>query len=156
LLPFDVPANEFLNQEGDKFSTSQTWAVWLPDYVQRYDPDPLRFYLTANAPETRDADFTWEGLVTRNNSELIAAWGNPVNRIFNLVHKHWEGRVPDPGDLGPRDAEIIAEIEAGFDRVAQLYEAVQLRAALSETMELTRAVNKYLDDKQPWREVKSD
>lgn len=156
LLPYDVPANEFLNLEGEKFSTSRNWAVWLPDYIQRYDSDPLRYYLTAIAPETRDADFTWEGFVLRNNSELIAAWGNLVNRIFNLVHKHWGGKVPEPGELGDRDREIIAQIEAGFERVAGLYETVQLRAALSETMELTRAVNKYLDDKQPWREVKAD
>lgn len=156
LLPYDIPANEFLNLEGEKFSTSRNWAVWLPGYIERYDPDPLRYYLTAIAPETRDADFTWEGFVTRNNSELIAAWGNLVNRIFNLAHKHWRGVVPEPGELGPRDREIIDRIEAGFTRVAELYEAVQLRAALSETMELTRAVNKYLDDKQPWREVKID
>ncbi|HBY93454.1 MAG TPA: methionine--tRNA ligase [Chloroflexi bacterium] len=156
LLPYDIPANEFLNLEGEKFSTSRNWAVWLPDYVQRYDPDPLRYYLTAIAPETRDADFTWEGFVTRNNSELIAAWGNLVNRIFNLAHKHWRGMVPEPGALGARDREIIAQVEAGFERVAELYETVQLRAALSEAMELTRAVNKYLDDKQPWREVKAD
>jgi methionyl-tRNA synthetase len=156
LLPYDIPANEFLNLEGEKFSTSRNWAVWLPDYVERYDPDPLRYYLTAIAPETHDADFTWEGYTTRNNGELIAAWGNLVNRVFNLAHKHWSGVVPDPGELSERDREIIAEVEAGLERIARLYEAVQLRAALSEAMELTRAANKYLDDKQPWREVKSD
>jgi methionyl-tRNA synthetase len=155
-LPYDIPANEFLNLEGEKFSTSRNWAVWLPDYIERYDPDPLRYYLTAMAPETRDADFTWEGFVTRNNSELIAAWGNLVNRVFNLAHKHWGGLVPDPGELAERDQEIIALVEGGFERVAHLYETVQLRAAVAEVMELTRAANKYLDDKQPWREVKAD
>jgi methionyl-tRNA synthetase len=156
LLPFDVPANEFLNLEGEKFSTSRHWAVWLPDYIERYDPDPLRYYLTAIAPETHDADFTWEGFVTHNNSELIANWGNLVNRIFSLIHKHWSGIVPEPGELGARDREIIAQVEAGFERVAQLYETVQLRAALAEAMDLAQAANRYLNDKEPWREVKAD
>lgn len=155
-LPFDVPANEFLNLEGSKFSTSRRWAIWLPDFLERYDPDALRYYLTAIAPETRDSDFTWEGFVSRNNRELVAAWGNLVNRVLGFAHKRYDGRVPVPGPLDARDREMEARVAQGFDAVAAHYEAVRLRDALQEAMALAREVNRYLDEKAPWKQFKSD
>ncbi len=155
-LPYDVPANEFLNLEGQKFSTSRRWAIWLPDFLERYDPDPLRYYLTAIAPETKDADFTWEGFVTRNNSELVAAWGNLVNRVLSFAHRRYGGRVPEPQELDARDHELLNLIAAGFDTVGTLYEQVRLRDALKEAMALAREVNRYLDEKEPWKVYKQD
>jgi methionyl-tRNA synthetase len=156
VLPYDVPANEFLNMEGKKISGSRNWVVDALDFLSRYDPDPLRYYLTANMPETRDTDWEWSEFVTRNNNELVATWGNLVNRVLSFAHKNWEGRVPDPGELRPEDEAITREIEEGFDRVADLYDKVKLRGALTETMRLAGVVNKYLDDKAPWFEIKED
>lgn len=155
-LPFDIPANEFLNLEGQQFSTSRNWAIWLPDYLSRYDPDPLRYYLTAVAPETRDSEFTWAGFVERNNNELVATWGNLVNRVVSFANRHWEGRVPQPGALEERDEALLATIAAGFDTVGGHYERVELRAALRATVDLAREVNRYLDDTAPWFAVKED
>ncbi|HMM41659.1 MAG TPA: methionine--tRNA ligase [Thermomicrobiales bacterium] len=155
-LPYDIPANEFLNLEGRQFSTSRNWAVWLPDYLERYAPDPLRYYLTAIAPETRDSEFTWAGYVERNNNELVAAWGNLVNRVVSFAHRHWDGVVPTPGELDERDRELLASIEAGFQTVGDLYAGVELREALRQAMALAREVNRYLDETAPWFEVKTD
>jgi methionyl-tRNA synthetase len=155
-LPFDIPANEFLNLEGQQFSTSRNWAIWLPDYLDRYAADPLRYYLTAIAPETRDSEFTWAGYVERNNNELVATWGNLVNRVISFANRHWEGRVPDPGELADRDRELLATIEAGFALVGDLYERVELRQALRETVNLAREVNRYLDVTAPWTTIKTD
>ena len=156
VLPYDVPANEFLNMEGKKISGSRNWVVDALDFLSRYDPDPLRYYLTANMPETRDTDWEWSAFVTRNNNELVATWGNLVNRVLSFAHKNWDGRVPDPGELRSEDKEIRREIEEGFDRVAEFYDKVKLRGALTETMRLAGEVNKYLDDKAPWFEIKED
>lgn len=156
VMPYDVPANEFLNLEGKKISGSRNWVVDGLDFLSRYDPDPLRYYLTANMPETRDTDWEWSRFVTRNNNELVATWGNLVNRVLSFAYKIWEGRVPDPEDLRPEDTAILKEVEEGFDRVAAFYEKVKLRAALTETMRLAGEVNKYLDEKAPWFEVKED
>ncbi len=156
VLPYDVPANEFLNMEGKKISGSRNWVVDGLDFLSRYDPDPLRYYLTANMPESRDADWAWEEFVTRNNNELVANWGNLVNRVLAFAHKSWEGVIPDPGELRPEDQEILLVIEKGFDTVADLYDRVKLRAALTETLRLSGEVNKYLDDKAPWFEIKDD
>lgn len=155
-LPYDIPANEFLNLEGRQFSTSRNWAVWLPDYLERYAPDPLRYYLTAIAPETRDSEFTWAGYVERNNNELVAAWGNLVNRVVSFAHRHWDGVVPTPGELDERDRELLANVEAGFQTVGDLYARVELREALRQAMALAREVNRYLDETAPWFEVKTD
>lgn len=154
-LPYDVPANEFLNLEGDKFSKSRRWAVWLPDFLDHYDPDPLRYYLTAIAPETKDADFTWEGFVTRNNSELVATWGNLVNRVLSFAHKRFDGIVPTPQALDERDKTLLAQVEAAFETVGTLYAQVRLRDALREAMAVARDVNKYLDETAPWKTIKS-
>lgn len=155
-LPYDVPANEFLNLEGKQFSTSRNWAIWLPDYLNRYAPDPLRYYLTAVAPETADSEFTWQGFVERNNNELLAAWGNLVNRMVSFAYRHWEGRVPAPGSFDERDRALLQRITAAFGEVGDLYEGTRFKAALREVMALAREVNRYLDDKAPWFQIKSD
>ena len=156
VLPYDVPANEFLNMEGKKISGSRNWVVDGLDFLSRYDPDPLRYYLTANMPETRDADWEWSEFVARNNNELVATWGNLVNRVLAFAHKNWDGIVPDPGELRPEDQAILKVIEDGFEKVGDLYDRVKLRVALTETMRLAGDVNKYLDDKAPWFEIKED
>jgi methionyl-tRNA synthetase len=155
-LPYDIPANEFMNLEGKKISGSRNWAVWGLDFLERYDPDPLRYYLTANMPESKDTDWDWDDFVRRNNDELVATWGNLANRVLPFAYKHWEGYVPEPGDLRPEDREIIATVEAGFQSVGEQLEAVRLRAALDEALRLAKEVNKYLDKAAPWFEIKSD
>ncbi len=156
VLPYDVPANEFLNMEGKKISGSRNWVVDGLDFLSRYDPDPLRYYLTANMPETRDADWEWKEFVTRNNNELVATWGNLVNRVLSFAHKQWEGKIPDPGDLRPEDEAILDVIQEGFEKAEDLYNRVKLRAALTETMRLAGEVNRYLDTQAPWFEIKED
>ncbi len=157
-LPYDVPSNEYLNMEGQKLSTSRNWAIWAPDLLERFDPDPIRFYLTAIAPESRDTDFTFEDFVRRNNDQLVAAWGNLVNRVLGFAYKRYNGRVPEIGPAGLDDADrqILAEIEAGFETVGELLTAVKLKAAQEEALRLTRATNVYLDGKSPWKVFKDD
>lgn len=156
VLPYDVPANEFLNLEGQKISGSRNWAVWGADFLERYDPDPLRYYLTVNMPETRDADWDWNDFFHRNNDELVATWGNLANRMLSFAFKHWEGIVPDPGPLTDLDKDLLDTVESGFQSVAQEMEAVHLRAALAEAMRLATEVNKYLDITAPWAAIKTD
>jgi methionyl-tRNA synthetase len=148
-LPYDVPSNQYLNLEGRQFSKSRNWYISAPDLLERYDPDAIRYYLTANAPENRDADWNWENFVTRNNSELLAKWGNLVNRVLKFAIKHFDAAVPDPGTLRPIDEAIIQRIESGLEEVAALYEAVHLRDALNTAMALATEVNIYLDN-APW------
>jgi methionyl-tRNA synthetase len=148
-LPYDVPANEFMNILGSKFSKSEHRAIWLPDLLSRYDPDAIRYYFTAVMPETRDSEFTWEDFVARNNNELVAWWGNLANRVLQFANKYWDGCVPEPGELGQADKDLLARIEAGFGSVGELLEAVKLRGALGEAMSLAREVNVYLDS-APW------
>ncbi len=155
-LPFDIPANEFMNLEGQKISGSRNWAVWGLDFLSRYDPDPLRYYLTANMPETKDTDWDWEGFVHRNNDELVATWGNLANRVLAFCYKNWDGIVPTPGKLRPGDEEILAIVEAGFKDVGEHLNGVHLRAALGEAVRLASEVNKYLDQTAPWFEIKTD
>ena len=156
ILPYDAPANEFLNMEGRQFSTSRNWAVWLPDYLDRFPPDPLRYHLAANLPETGDADFTWSEYVRRNNDELVATFGNLVHRTLTQVARNFEGRVPDPGELGEADADLAAKAESALESVAASIEAVRLREALHAAMGLAREANRYLDAQAPWRQIKSD
>ena len=151
-LPYDVPANEFMTFEGEQFSKSRNWAVWLPDILERYDADAIRYYVTAVMPESRDSDFSWSDFISRNNDELVATWGNLANRVSSFAYRHWDGSVPDPGDLGPQDQELLQQVEAGFEAVGAHIEAVQLRAALQESMRLAREVNGYLD-RAPWFSV---
>jgi methionyl-tRNA synthetase len=156
ILPFDVPANEFMNLEGQKISGSRNWAVWGADFLSRYDPDPLRYYLTVNMPESKDTDWDWEDFYHRNNDELVATWGNLVNRVLSFTFRYWEGYIPDPGELTPLDRDLIQEVETGFKTVGTELEAVHLRAALGEAMRLASEVNKYLDTTAPWSAVKTD
>jgi methionyl-tRNA synthetase len=155
-LPYDVPANEFMNLEGQKISGSRNWAVWGLDFLSRYDPDPLRYYLTANMPESKDTDWSWQDFLARNNNELVATWGNLANRVLSFAYRNWDGRVPQPGELRPADREILRAVEAGFQSVGEQLEAVHLRAGLIEAMRLASEVNKYLDQAAPWFEIKSD
>jgi methionyl-tRNA synthetase len=155
-LPYDIPANQFMNLEGQKISGSRNWAVWGLDFLERFDPDPLRYYLTINMPEMRDTDWDWNEFVARNNNELVATWGNLVNRVLSFAYRHWDGRAPDPGELRPADLAILATIDSGFQSVGEQLDAVHLRAALSEAMRLASEVNKYLDTSAPWFEIKTD
>ncbi len=155
-LPADVPAAEFLNLEGQKFSTSRNWAVWAPDFLSRYDADALRYYLTGNAPEQRDTEFAWADFVRRNNDELVAAWGNLVNRVISLANKHFEGKIPAPGLMDHEDAQLLAQIDIAFGPIGDLIGACKFKMALGEVMAQAREVNKYLDTKAPWFQVKED
>jgi len=155
-LPYDVPANQFMNLEKQKISGSKNWAVWGRDALSRYDPDALRYYLTVNMPESRDTDWDWDEFIARNNNELVATWGNLANRVLSFGYKHWDGVVPTPGELRPADEEIIKTIESGVEAVGDLLERVKLRAALNEAMRLAQETNKYLDTSAPWFEIKSD
>ena len=155
-LPYDIPANEFMNMEGQKISGSRNWAVWGLDFLSRYDPDPLRYYLTANMPESKDTDWDWGDFVRRNNNELVATWGNLANRVLAFAYKNWGEVVPTPGELRPADRELLEVVEAGFKSVGDHLEAVQLRAALIEAMRLAAEANKYLDKTAPWFEIKTD
>jgi methionyl-tRNA synthetase len=155
-LPYDIPANEFLNIESRKVSGSRNWAVWTLDFLSRYDPDPLRYYLTAVAPETRDADFSWADFVRRNNDELVATWGNLVNRVLSFAYRNFDKRVPEPGDLRQADLALLSQIEAGFAPIGELIDGCKFRAALGEVMVLAREVNRYLDEQAPWSSIKED
>jgi methionyl-tRNA synthetase len=155
-LPYDVPANEFMNMEGRKISGSLNWGVWMLDALERYDPDPLRYYLTAVMPETRDSDWSWRGFVERNNTELVANWGNLVNRVLNMTKRYFKGMVPDPGDLEDADVALIRAIDDGLDSVAAYYDACKFRAALQECLRLSTLVNQYLEESSPWTTAKSD
>jgi methionyl-tRNA synthetase len=155
-LPYDVPSNEYLSMEGKKLSTSRNWAIWAPDLLERFDPDPVRYYLAAIAPESRDTDFTFEDFVRRNNDELVATWGNLVNRVLGFAYKRFEGRAPTPQTLDEADWQILTEVEAGFNTVGNLLAAVKLKAALEEAFRLARAANVYLDGQAPWKTIKDD
>ena len=133
VLPYDVPANEFLNLEGKKLSGSRNWVVNGLDALTRYDPDPLRYYLTSVMPETRDSDWDWDDFYHRNNDELVATWGNLANRVLSFAFRHWEGVVPDPGELTKKDKALLTEVEKGFETIGAEIEAVHLRAALAES-----------------------
>jgi methionyl-tRNA synthetase len=148
-LPYDVPANQYLNLEGKQFSKSRNWYISAPDLLERYDPDAIRFYLTAISPESSDADWQWEAFVARNNNELLAKWGNLANRVLKFTIKNFDAQVPQPGELRPIDLEIIQKVERGLDEVGQLYEGVKLRDALQAALALATEVNVYLD-RAPW------
>ncbi len=155
-LPYDVPANAYLNIEDKKISTSRRWTIDLPDFLSRYDPDPLRYALTINAPETRDVNFTWEEFLRRNNEELVATWGNLVNRTVGFAYKRFEGKIPQPGEFDEVDRALLKESEEAFERVGAEIDAVRLKIALSKAMELAHAANRYLNEKAPWTQIKTD
>ncbi|MCJ7668020.1 MAG: class I tRNA ligase family protein, partial [Anaerolineae bacterium] len=155
-LPYDVPANEYLNLEGRQLSTSRNWAIWLPDYLSRYDPDPLRYYLTINAPESRDTDFSWYDFWRRNNDELVASWGNLAHRTLTFTYRNFEGRVPEPGELDEMDKAFLEKIEGAFGPIGELIGGCRFKAALTEAMALTQEANRYLDRKEPWKIIADD
>ena len=155
-LPYDVPANEFLSLEDRKFSTSENWAVWLPDYLSRYEPDPLRYLLSINMPESGDTNFSWAEYVRRNNDELVATFGNLVNRVLSFTYKNFEGNVPPAGPLGALEQELLQsarEVMTGVDH--DLHDC-HFKAAIARAFSLAQQVNRYLDTRAPWRSIKTD
>ena len=158
ILPENVPANEFLNLEGQKLSTSKNWAVWLHEYLEDFPEkqDVLRYVLTANAPETKDNDFTWNDFQTRNNSELVAIFGNFINRVMVLMKKYYDGVVPAPNSLTEIDQATQKQLAAAPTQIAQLIEQYKFRAACQEMMQLARLGNKYLADEEPWKLIKTN
>ena len=155
-LPYDVPANEFLNLEGLKLSTSRNWAVWLPDYLDRYEPDPLRYVVASNMPETSDSDFSWKEYVRSNNDELVATYGNLVHRVLTMTVRNFDGRVPARGPLDGESEELLDRAESALGEVGRHIESCSFRLALGSAMDLAHAANRYLDRKEPWRAIRSD
>jgi methionyl-tRNA synthetase len=154
--PYDVPANEFLTLEGKQLSTSRNWAVWVPDYLDRFPPDPLRYHLSANMPETGDADFSWTEYVRRNNDELVATFGNLVHRTLTQVYRNFDKAVPDPGELRPDDTTLMSTADEAMRTVAASIEAARFREALHGAMGLAREANRFIDAQAPWKQVKED
>ena len=155
-LPFDVPANEFLSLENRKFSTSQNWAVWLPDYLERYDPDPLRYLLSINMPESGDADFSWAEFVRRNNEELVATYGNLVNRVLSFTYRNFDGKIPEPGPLNQGHEQMLLAARVAMDAVSESLYHTRFKAALGQAFALAQETNRYLDAQAPWRAIKTD
>jgi methionyl-tRNA synthetase len=155
-LPYDVPANEFLTLQGKQLSTSRNWAVWVPDYLDRFPPDPLRYHLAANMPESSDADFSWSEYVRRNNDELVATFGNLVHRVLTQVYRNFDEAVPNPDGLRAEDEELIAKADASLESVGASIETVRLREAINGAMGLAREANRYIDTQAPWKQVKED
>ncbi|MDE5689028.1 MAG: methionine--tRNA ligase [Paramuribaculum sp.] len=157
-LPDNVPANEFLNLEGDKISTSRNWAVWLHEYLKDFPgkQDTLRYVLTANAPETKDNDFTWTDFQARNNNELVAVLGNFVNRAIVLTHKYFDGKIPAAGASGPIDEKLCAEVNAAAKSLTANLDTFHFREALKDAMEIARIGNRYLQETEPWKVAKTD
>ena len=158
IVPENVPANEFLNLEGDKISTSRNWAVWLHEYLKEFPgkQDVLRYVLTANAPETKDNDFTWKDFQARNNNELLAVFGNFVNRTLVLTHKYFEGVIPAVGEMHPEDIAALEELAAIPEKITYSLDHFRFREALNEMMNMARLGNKYLTDQEPWKKWKTD
>lgn len=158
ILPTNVPANEFLNLEGNKLSTSKNWAVWLHEYLQDFpnQQDVLRYVLTANAPETKDNDFTWKDFQARNNNELVAIFGNFINRVAVLTQKYYEGEVPAAGALNATDSETLQQLSELTQKIEQSLERYRFREAQQELMNIARLGNKYLADEEPWKLIKTD
>ena len=155
-LPYDVPANEYVNMESQKISTSRNWVINLKDAVQRYDPDPIRYTLSAIMPETSDSNFTWEEFVRRNNDELVATFGNLVNRVLSMIHRNFDGQVPKRGNIGNSEIKLNKLAETTLISVSESIESCKFREGLAHCMSLAREVNRYLDEKAPWTAIKSD
>jgi len=155
-ITYDVPANEFLNLEGEKFSTSRDYAIWLDDYLERFPVDPLRYCLASIAPETKDSDFSWKDFQTRNNSELVGILGNFVNRSLTFAHKHFDGAVPEAGELEELDRWILGRIDEASGQVGAYLEKYEVRQALKAFMDVARDANKYFNDKEPWKAVREN
>jgi methionyl-tRNA synthetase len=155
-LPYDVPANEFLTIEGRKISTSRGWAIWLPDYLERYEPDPLRYNLAVNMPETGDSDFSWHEFLRRNNNELVATYGNLAHRALAFAYRNFDGTVPAPGELDERGQSLIHEAETTLDSVDKLLCRCQFKEAIKRVMSLAQESNRYLEEQAPWKTIKTE
>ena len=154
-LPTNVPANQYLMMSGTKASKSRGTAVWMPDVLDHFHPDAIRYVLTASMPETSDSDFTWAEFVRRNNDELVARWGNLVNRVLAMTHKNFDGKVPPaPVTAAPESTTLLAASQDAFQRVGQELDKIEIRKALNEIMEVAAAANKYLEDRAPWAALK--
>ncbi|MGB5941608.1 MAG: methionine--tRNA ligase [Leeuwenhoekiella sp.] len=158
ILPDNVPANEFLNLEGNKLSTSKNWAVWLHEYLEDFpgQQDVLRYTLTGNAPETKDNDFTWKDFQARNNSELVAIYGNFINRALVLTHKYYDGSIPQPGAFSEEDVEVLETLKKAPEVLSTSLERYRFRESQNELMNIARLGNKYLADAEPWKTIKTD
>jgi len=155
-LPYDVPANEYLTIEGRKLSSSRNWAVWLPDYLFRYDPDPLRYLLSVSMPETADTDFSWREFVRRNNDELVATYGNLVQRVLTFVYRRFDGCVPTPGEIDNRSQVLLKKAEETLKTMDGLLYRCHFKEAIKSAMSLAQEANRYLEDKSPWKTIKQD
>ena len=155
-LPYDVPANEYLTIEGKKLSSSRNWAVWLPDFLSRYEPDPLRYLLSINMPETGDTDFSWHEFVRRNNDELVATYGNLVHRVLTFTYRSFDGCVPLPGKLDSRSQTMIERAKGILNTMDRLLYQCHFREAIRSAMSLAQETNRYLDEKSPWKIIKQD
>ncbi|MCL1885885.1 MAG: methionine--tRNA ligase [Dehalococcoidia bacterium] len=155
-LPFDVPANEFLTIESQKFSKSRNLAVWVSDYFERYQADPLRYLLSANMPETSDTDFSWREFVRRNNDELVSTYGNLVQRVLTFTYTRFDGVVPTPGDIDAASQALLDKAQGAFDVVDKLLSGCHFKEAIRTAMALAQEANRYLDEKAPWKAIKED
>jgi len=156
ILPDHIPANEFLNIEGEKLSTSRNWAVWVNEYLEIFPPDPLRYYLESNAPENKDADFVWKDFQAHNNNELADVLGNLINRCLSFTEKNFENRVPPADNLQDSDRAVLEAIVQSSQKIAEALEIFQIRRAVNEMMDLARTGNKYFNDSVPWKSLKTD
>ncbi len=155
-LPYDIPANEFLTIEGRKLSTSRHWAVWLPDYLSRYDPDPLRYLFSINMPETGDTDFSWREFIRRNNDELVATYGNLVHRVLTFVYRNFDGCVPPAGEFDSQTQALLNRAEDTLKTMDELLYRCHFKEAIRSAMSLAQEANRYLDDKSPWKTIKEN
>jgi methionyl-tRNA synthetase len=155
-LPYDVPANEFLTIEGKKLSTSRNWAVWVPDYLQRYDPDPLRYFLSAIMPETGDTDFSWKEFFRRNNDELVATYGNLANRVLTLVYRNYDGAIPAPTNYDAESQAVLDKARQTFKQMDESLSNCHFKDAIRAAMTLAQEANRFLDNKSPWKVIKQN
>ncbi|MFC1953106.1 methionine--tRNA ligase [Chloroflexota bacterium] len=155
-LPYDIPANEFLTIEGRALSTSRNWAVWVPDYLERYDPDSLRYFLSINMPETSDTDFSWREFVRRNNDELVATYGNLVNRVLTFTYRNFDGCVPESGEIDDQSRVLLKKADDTLASMDGLLAGCHFREATRSAMALAHEANRYLDEKSPWKTIKED
>ncbi|MCX7911520.1 MAG: methionine--tRNA ligase [Dehalococcoidales bacterium] len=155
-LPYDVPANEFLTIESRKGSKSHNWAVWVPDYLSRYEPDPLRYMLSINMPESSDTDFSWREFVRRNNDELVATYGNLVHRVLSFTYRNFDGKVPEARDPGESSRKLLKTAEETMETVGGHLERCHFKDAIKDAMALAHAANRYLDERVPWKKIRED
>ncbi len=155
-LPSDVPANEFLTIEGKRLSTSRNWAVWLPDYLESYDPDPLRYILSINMPEVGDTDFSWREFLRRNNDELVATYGNLAHRVLTFTSRNFNGITPEPGELDSQSQGLLHKAEDTLENVDKFINQCHFKDGIKTAMALAQEANRYLDDKAPWKTIKHD